>query len=613
MSGTHGGPVASPFRQPKAVFAVAFACVVSFMGIGLVDPILPAISHELHASPSEVTLLFTSYLVVTAVAMLITNWVSSRIGAKKTLIAGLILIVVFSALAGASPSINGIIGFRAGWGVGNALFIATSLAVIVASASGGFAGAIVLYETALGVGIAIGPLLGGTLGEISWRGPFYGVAVLMAIALIATIVLVEPTPKPARKTSLSAPLRALKHRGLLTMSLTALCYNWGFFTVLGYAPFPMNLSPIKLGLVFTGWGILVALFAVFGAPRLRASLGIAKTMYANLAAFAVVVLVIAIWTTDRAVLIPAVIISGVFIGVNNTITTQAVMTVSPVEKPVASAAYGFVRFIGGGLAPYAAGRMVLAVNIHFPFYIGAGAIVLGMVILSTAHRLLAQAERALTESVPAGPVPAEPVPADEGPAAALIPVEGNAEPAGPGAGVIVASVDASPVAALVTEAAATLAASSGDVVHVVHTQEEATAGDVAIDGESLDAARAVVRGHLDRLAAHHVPAEGQILLHAADHGAAGRMVAEYANAVGAGTIVVGTPSHGGLAALMDGSASRELWRHARSNVLVVNPDAPGTRDGRPDTDRADTDRADTSRADTGRADSDRADAELLRG
>ena len=273
MSGTSGGSAASPFKQPKAVFAVAFACVVSFMGIGLVDPILPAISNELHASPSEVTLLFTSYLVVTAVAMLITNWVSSRIGAKKTLIAGLVLIVLFSAAAGASPSINAIIGFRAGWGVGNALFIATSLAVIVASASGGFAGAIVLYETALGVGIAIGPLLGGTLGEISWRGPFFGVSVLMAIALLATVVLVEPTPKPAHKTSLSAPLRALRHRSLLTMSLTALCYNWAFFTVLGYAPFPMKLSPIKLGLVFFGWGVLVAVFAVFGAPRLQAALG----------------------------------------------------------------------------------------------------------------------------------------------------------------------------------------------------------------------------------------------------------------------------------------------------------------------------------------------------
>ena len=145
------------------------------------------------------TLLFTSYLVVTAVAMLITNWVSSRLGAKRTLITGLIVIVIFSALAGASPSINAIIGFRAGWGVGNALFIATSLAVIVASASGGFGGAIVLYETALGVGIAIGPLLGGTLGEISWRGPFFGVSVLMAIALLATVVLVEPTPSPPIK------------------------------------------------------------------------------------------------------------------------------------------------------------------------------------------------------------------------------------------------------------------------------------------------------------------------------------------------------------------------------------------------------------------------------
>jgi MFS transporter, ACDE family, multidrug resistance protein len=569
MSGTSAG-AASPFKQPKAVFAVAFACVVSFMGIGLVDPILPSISHELHASPSEVTLLFTSYLMVTAVAMLITNWVSSRIGAKKTLILGLALIVVFSAAAGASPSINAIIGFRAGWGVGNALFIATSLAVIVASASGGFAGAIVLYETALGVGIAMGPLLGGILGEISWRGPFFGVSALMAIALIATVILVEKTPKPPHKTSLSAPLRALRHRGLLTMALTALCYNWGFFTVLGYAPFPMNLSPIKLGLVFTGWGIMVALFAVFGAPMLQGRLGIARTMYLNLALFAVVVLVIAIWTLDNAVLIPAVIVSGIFIGINNTVTTQAVMTVSPVERPVASAAYSFVRFIGGGLAPYVAGRLVIAFNIHVPFYIASGAILLGIVILSTGHRLLGEAERVQAEQVGARAAPAA------GPSTAMIPVEGTAPLPDhrPSQGVILAAVDQSPVAGLVTEAAARLALAEGQIVHVVHAQEGVTAGDVGIEAEELDAARDLVRAHLDRLAAHHVPAEGQVVLHAADHGGAGRLIAEYATSIRATTIVLGAPTHGGLSALMDASASQELWRHARSNILIINPDAP---------------------------------------
>ncbi|MEU0803714.1 MFS transporter [Streptomyces sp. NPDC005970] len=384
----------SPFRQPKAVWAVAFACVISFMGIGLVDPILPALSSQLHATPSQVSLLFTSYLVVTAVAMLVTGFVSSRIGAKRTLVAGLAVIVVFSALAGASGSIGGIVGFRAGWGLGNALFIATSLAVIVGSASGGFAGAIILYETALGVGIAVGPLLGGELGGISWRGPFFGVAVLMAIALTATLALVQPTPTPARRASILDPLKALRHRGLLTMGLMALCYNWGFFTVLGYAPFPMELGTHELGYVFTGWGVLVAVFSVFAAPRLQARFGIARTLYLNLALFALDILVIGVFTDSRTTLIAAVIAAGAFIGVNNTITTQAVMTVSPVERPVASAAYGFVRFIGGGLAPYAAGRLAEHYDTHVPFYVGAAAVLVGLAILSTGHSLLADAERA---------------------------------------------------------------------------------------------------------------------------------------------------------------------------------------------------------------------------
>ena len=380
------------FRQPKAVYAVAFACVVSFMGIGLVDPILPALSAQLHATPSQVSLLFTSYLVVTAVAMLFTGWVSSRIGAKRTLITGLAIIVVFSALAGLSGSIGGIVGFRAGWGLGNALFIATSLAVIVASASGGFAGAIVLYEAALGLGIAAGPLVGGLLGDISWRGPFFGVATLMAIALVATVVLLDPPPKPARTTSLTAPLKALRHRSLLTMSLTAVLYNWGFFTMLGYAPYPMELDAIQLGFVFFGWGLLVAFFAVIGAPRLQARFGTAPSLYGALGFFAVLLLLIGLFTDVRWALIVCVIASGIVVGINNTLTTQAVMLVSPVERLVASAAYGFVRFIGGGLAPFAAGKLAEHYNLHVPFLVGAVTVAVGIGVLATGHRMLSQAD-----------------------------------------------------------------------------------------------------------------------------------------------------------------------------------------------------------------------------
>ncbi|HEX2902135.1 MAG TPA: MFS transporter [Jatrophihabitans sp.] len=384
----------SPFRQPKAVWAVALACVISFMGIGLVDPILASLRDKLHASPSDVELLFTSYLVVTAIAMLITGWVSSAIGAKRTLISGLVLIVIFAFLAGSSNSISGIVGFRAGWGLGNALFIATSLAVIVSSASGGFAGAIILYETALGVGIALGPLLGGELGGISWRGPFYGVSVLMAIALIATLILLPATPKPARRTRLSEPLKALRHRSLATTSLVGLLYNWAFFTMLGYSPFLMRIaSPPKLGLVFCGWGVLVAIFAIWGAPWLKARFGTPRTLYGNFVLMGLDLLLIGLFPDNRQVVIGAVIVAGAFIGVNNTLVTTAVMSIAPVERPVASATYGFVRFIGGGLAPFVAGKLVEHYNAHVPFVLAAITVVLAAVVLSSVHGALDRADR----------------------------------------------------------------------------------------------------------------------------------------------------------------------------------------------------------------------------
>jgi MFS family permease len=381
------GPV-SAFRQPKAVWAVAFACVISFMGIGLVDPILPSLAAKLQASPSQVELLFTSYLVVTAVMMLITGWVSSRIGAKRTLVAGLILIVVFAAIAGSSGSIGQIVGFRAGWGLGNALFIATSLAVIVGSASGGMAGAIVLYETALGVGIACGPLL----GNISWRLPFFGVSVLMLIALVATMVLVPQTQPAERKSSIIEPITALRHRALTTTGIVGLLYNWCFFTILGYAPFLMNLSPLRLGAVFCGWGVLVAIFAIFGAPWFKERFGTPKTLYGSFALVAVISAVIGIWPGDKTVVIAATIASGIVIGMNNTLVTTAVMLIAPVPRPVAAATYGFVRFIGGGLAPYAAGKLVEHYNVHVPFLLGAVTVVAGALILATVHGPLTAAD-----------------------------------------------------------------------------------------------------------------------------------------------------------------------------------------------------------------------------
>jgi ACDE family multidrug resistance protein len=546
-------PASNPFRQPRAVWAVAFACVISFMGIGLVDPILPALAKDLHATPSQVSLLFTSYLVVTAVAMLFVGWVSSRIGAKRTLVVGLAIIVVFAALAGTSGTVGGIVGFRAGWGLGNALFIATSLAVIVASASGGFAGAIILYETALGLGIAVGPLLGGELGAISWRGPFFGVATLMAIAMIATLLFVPALPKPEHKTSLLAPLRALRHRGLLTMGIMALLYNWGFFTMLGYAPYPMELGAEQLGLVFTGWGLLVAAFSVYFAPRLQGRFGTAKVLYANMVALAAVMVVIAAGVQNPTTVIVAVIASGAFIGINNTLTTQAVMLVSPVERPIASSAYGFVRFIGGGLAPFAAGKLADHFDLSVPFYVGGVAFLLAIVVLASGHRLVTAAEAGLSE-----------------PQTTLEPIGAVARP---GSQPVVVAVGATADAPEIVEAAAAVARDLGSALEVVRVRETVVIEELAIDPEDEDAARAAVTRLIDGLAARGVPATGQILHSVGDHAAAGRILARHADEVGARTVAVGRSPRGPASQFAEGSFTAALTHATTRTVILVSPGA----------------------------------------
>ncbi len=391
-SSTHSSqadaPTASILRQPRAVWAVAFACVIAFMGIGLVDPILKPIADQLDATPSQVSLLFTSYMAVTGVAMLITGVVSSRIGAKRTLLSGLVLIIVFSALAGSSGSIGAIVGFRAGWGLGNALFIATALATIVSAASGSVAQAIILFEAALGLGIAAGPLVGGQLGSISWRGPFFGVAALMTIALVATAFFLPATPPAEHRTSIVDPFKALRHPGLLTIAVTALFYNMGFFALLAYAPFPLDMTASQVGFIFFGWGLMLAFTSVVVAPWLQTRIGTVPAILAALGLFAADLVMMAVLTDHRLALVVGIVLAGAFLGINNTLITEAVMGAAPVERPVASAAYSFVRFSGGAVAPYAAGKLGENVSIHAPFWMGAAAVLVGTTVLFLGRRTL---------------------------------------------------------------------------------------------------------------------------------------------------------------------------------------------------------------------------------
>ena len=382
----------SLLKQPRAVWAVAFACVIAFMGIGLVDPILKEIAADLGATGSQVSLLFSSYMAVMGIAMLVTGVVSSRIGAKRTLLSGLVLIIVFAALAGSSDSVGAVIGFRAGWGLGNALFVATALATIVQASKGSVAQAVILFEAALGLGIASGPLVGGLLGEQSWRAPFFGVSTLMTIALVATAFFLPTTPPQGRRTSLADPFRALRHPALLLLALVAIFYNLGFFTLMAAGPFALPTYGImEIGWTFFGWGVLLAFTSVVVAPWLQRLFGTLPTLTSVLALFAVVMGLMATFAENETVITVGIITVGALLGINNTLVTEAVMGAAPVERPVASAAYSFVRFTGGAIGPYVAMKLFEHEGVHAPFWFGAIAIAIGVVIIAAGAPVIRRA------------------------------------------------------------------------------------------------------------------------------------------------------------------------------------------------------------------------------
>ena len=390
---TTTGPDPTDRRIAPAVWAIAGACAISYMGIGLIDPILPTISKDLDATPGQTELLFSTYLAVTAVVMFLSSWVSSRIGRRSTLILGLALIVAFALACAASPSVAWVIGFRGGWGVGNALFVSTALAAILGSTADSTR-AVMLYEAAMGAGMALGPMVGGLLGGISWRGPFLGTTVLMAAALVAIAVFVPTGEARGPRVSLGAPLKALVHPDFRLLLTAALVYNFAYFIMLAYAPFPVQnaaeangraFTPMDLGLVFFGWGSLLALCSILVAPRLTRRIGLRQTIMGTLVLVALDLVVMTVFPASLPLQIAATVVGGGLVGVTNTAMTEAAMEATDLPRGISSSAYSGVRFVGGALGPTLAGPISTAFGAQAPYAAAALAVVVTIALMGAEH------------------------------------------------------------------------------------------------------------------------------------------------------------------------------------------------------------------------------------
>ncbi|QIX26534.1 MFS transporter [Nocardioides sp. JQ2195] len=366
---------------PRSVWASLFALVAATIGMGLVVPILRPLSVAFDASPAQTLLLVSVYMVCLGAAMPFTSAVSSRLGVRRTLVGALLLNVVCGVVSSLAGDIGVVICARAGWGLGNALFLATVLAVVIEEAGALSGRAIRYFEAAVGIGISAGPLAGGVLGAISWRAAFLGSATMMLVAAVSLMILLPRAERGPLATGVFAPFRALLQPGLLVLGLASLLYNVGFLMMFTFTPFPLARGPEFVGLVYCGWGLALVFSSTFVGPRVQRRIGTLASFTVGTTGFAVVLVVMAVFADRDAVLVAGVISSGLALGVSNTMMTEAAMASSSTDHTTTSAAYNLMRNAGPAAAPWLAGTLGESLNVHAPFLFGAISAIVAVVLV----------------------------------------------------------------------------------------------------------------------------------------------------------------------------------------------------------------------------------------
>jgi MFS family permease len=175
----------------------------------------------------------------------------------------------------------------------------------------------------------------------------------------------------------------------------------GFFVLLAYTPFALaDLgldAAIPLGLIFTGWGVCLAISSVWLAPALTNRMRRTTVLMVVIPLLALDLLLVALLVTSIVAIIVLVIVGGIFLGVLNTVLTECSMEATDLPRPVASSAYSGVRFIGGAIAPPVAAALGNAFGAAVPFFFGTAVLVIATLIVIVGRRALRRADGAVED------------------------------------------------------------------------------------------------------------------------------------------------------------------------------------------------------------------------
>lgn len=158
---------------------------MAFIDGTVVNVALPVLQHDLSATVTDVQWVVEAYSLFLSALILVGGSLGDLFGRKRIYLTGVVLFAVASVVCGFAPNITFLIVARAVQGIGGALLVPGSLAIITATIGSERRGqAIGTWSGLTSVTTAFGPVLGGWLSEnLSWRWVFF-INIPLAIAVV---------------------------------------------------------------------------------------------------------------------------------------------------------------------------------------------------------------------------------------------------------------------------------------------------------------------------------------------------------------------------------------------------------------------------------------------